>query len=110
MRNRAQLIAYVDRFSGGGFAELNRLLKGPLAGSLAEAPPALFRYIDGLMGFDRSSYAGGSRLGTWEDVQTLGSTIDIVADLIANHVSSSSPQFLISRAEPVPSMRACSQL
>lgn len=32
MKNQVQLIAYVDRLSGGGFSELNSLLSGPLAG------------------------------------------------------------------------------
>ena len=31
MRNQVQLITYVDRLSGGGFNQLNNLLKGPLA-------------------------------------------------------------------------------
>ena len=44
MKNQVQLIAYVDRLSGGGFAELNRLLKGPLAGVFGGAHLlALFR-------------------------------------------------------------------
>jgi sucrose phosphorylase len=33
-------------------------------------------------------------LGTWEDVRDLGCTVELVADLIVNHMSSSSPQFL----------------
>ena len=97
MRNRAQLIAYVDRFSGGGFAELNRLLKGPLAGVFGGVHLLpFFTPIDGAdAGFDPIDHTQvDPRLGTWEDVQTLSSTIDIVADLIVNHVSSSSPQFL----------------
>lgn len=32
MKNKVQLIAYVDRLSGGGITELHQLLKGPLAG------------------------------------------------------------------------------
>jgi sucrose phosphorylase len=35
-----------------------------------------------------------ARLGTWDDVKSLSGTVDLVADLIVNHVSSSSPQFL----------------
>jgi sucrose phosphorylase len=33
------------------------------------------------------------RLGTWEDLRSLGSIIDLMADLIVNHVSYQSPQF-----------------
>ena len=32
MKNQVQLIAYVDRFSGGGMRELQQLLDGPFAG------------------------------------------------------------------------------
>ena len=31
MKNKVQLITYVDRLSGGGLRDLNRLLEGPLA-------------------------------------------------------------------------------
>ncbi len=38
MKNRVQLIAYVDHLAGGGFAELNYLLNGPLAmGAVSDA-------------------------------------------------------------------------
>jgi len=33
-------------------------------------------------------------LGSWADIKELGQDIDLMADLIVNHVSSSSPQFL----------------
>ncbi len=32
MKNQVQLVTYVDCLSGGGLAELNHLLNGPLAG------------------------------------------------------------------------------
>ena len=34
-----------------------------------------------------------SRLGTWEDVRALARRTDVMADVIVNHVSRSSPQF-----------------
>jgi len=34
-----------------------------------------------------------SRLGTWDDVLALSENMDVMADLIVNHVSSQSPQF-----------------
>ena len=104
MKNQVQLIAYVDRLSGGGFAELNRILKGPLAGVFGGAHLLpFFTPIDGAdAGFDPIDHTQvDARLGTWKDVQALSSTVDIVADLIVNHVSSSSPQFLdFSRKGP----------
>lgn len=97
MKNQVQLIAYVDRFSGGGFGELNRLLKGPLAGVFGGAHLLpFFTPIDGAdAGFDPIDHTQvDARLGTWKDVQALSTTVDLVADLIVNHASSSSPQFL----------------
>jgi sucrose phosphorylase len=104
MKNRVQFIAYVDRISGGGFAELNRLLKGPLAGVFGGVHLLpFFTPIDGAdAGFDPIDHTQVDvRVGTWEDVQALSDEVHIVADLIVNHVSSSSPQFLdFSRKGP----------
>lgn len=97
MKNQVQLITYVDRMSGGGFDELNRLLKGPLAGVFGGAHLLpFFTPIDGAdAGFDPIDHTQvDARLGTWEDVRALAGTVELVADLIVNHVSSSSPQFL----------------
>ena len=97
MKNQVQLIAYVDRLSNGGFTEFTSLLRGPLAevfGGVHLLP--FFTPIDGAdAGFDPIDHTQvDAHLGTWEDVRALGDTIEIVADLIVNHVSSSSPQFL----------------
>jgi sucrose phosphorylase len=97
MKNQVQLIAYVDRLSGGGFGELNGLLKGPLAGVFGGAHLLpFFTPIDGAdAGFDPIDHTQvDAHLGTWEDVRALSGTVEIVADLIVNHVSSLSPQFL----------------
>ncbi len=97
MKNQVQLITYVDRVSGGGFRTLNGLLEGPLAGLFGGAHLLpFFNPIDGAdAGFDPIDHTQvDSRLGTWEDVHALSSTVELVADLIVNHVSSSSPQFL----------------
>ncbi len=97
MRNRVQLIAYVDRIAGGGFGELDSLLRGPLAGVFGGVHLLpFFTPIDGAdAGFDPIDHTRvDARLGTWEDVQNLSNTIDVIADLIVNHVSESSPQFI----------------
>ncbi len=97
MKNQVQLIAYVDRFSGGGFDDLNRLLKGPLTGTFGGAHLLpFFTPIDGAdAGFDPSDHTQvDTRLGTWDDVKRLSGTVELVADLIVNHISSTSPQFL----------------
>src|SRR5512142_2482893 len=97
MKNQVQLITYVDRLSGGGFRELNSLLSGRLAGVFGGAHLLpFFTPIDGAdAGFDPIDHTQvDPKLGTWEDVRALGNTVEIVADLIVNHVSTSSPQFL----------------
>lgn len=54
-----------------------------------------FHPIDGAdAGFDPIDHTKvDPRLGTWADVAALGEDIDLVADLIVNHISSESSQF-----------------
>jgi sucrose phosphorylase len=97
MKNQVQLITYVDRLSGGGFSQLNNLLKGPVKDVFGGAHLLPFFYpIDGAdAGFDPIDHTQADpKLGTWDDVRELGKTVELVADLIVNHVSSSSPQFI----------------
>ena len=97
MKNQVQLITYVDRLSGRGFGELNRLLRGPLAGLFGGVHLLpFFTPMDGAdAGFDPIDHTRvDARLGTWDDVRTLSEAVEVVADLIVNHISSSSPQFL----------------
>jgi len=97
MKNQIQLITYVDRLSGGGFRALQSLLEGPLAGVFGGAH--LLPFFDPIdaadAGFDPVDHTRvDPRLGTWDDVRALGGTVELVADLIVNHISSASPQFL----------------
>jgi sucrose phosphorylase len=97
MKKQVQLIAYVDRLSGGGFRELNSLLGGELAGLFGGAHLLpFFTPIDGTdAGFDPIDHTQvDACLGTWDDVHDLSGTVELVADLIVNHMSSSSPQFV----------------
>ena len=97
MKNQVQLITYVDRISGGGITELTALLDGPLRNLFGGAHLLpFFNPIDGAdAGFDPIDHTEiDSRLGTWEDMKVLGSSFEIMADLIVNHVSAQSPQFL----------------
>jgi sucrose phosphorylase len=97
MKNQVQLIAYVDRFSGGGFREFQSLLSdGPLAGLFGGVHLLpFFRPIDGAdAGFDPIDHTQiDPRLGSWDDVRRLAEHTDLMADLIVNHLSSRSPQF-----------------
>jgi sucrose phosphorylase len=96
MRNRVQLITYVDRLAGGGLHALRELLTGPLAGLFGGVHLLpFFHPIDGAdAGFDPTDHTQvDPRLGNWDDVRALGESTELIADLIVNHVSSESPQF-----------------
>ncbi|PKQ25464.1 MAG: sucrose phosphorylase [Actinobacteria bacterium HGW-Actinobacteria-4] len=90
-----QLIAYADRF-GGSIPGLGSLLDGPLAGAFdgVHVLP-FFTPFDGAdAGFDPADHTTvDPRLGDWADISTLASDRAVMADLIANHVAASSPQF-----------------
>jgi sucrose phosphorylase len=98
MKNQVQLITYVDRLGQGGLRDLHGLLTGdgPLAGLFGGVHLLpFFHPIDGAdAGFDPIDHTRvDQRLGDWADVSALGRSIDLVADVIVNHMSSSSPQF-----------------
>jgi sucrose phosphorylase len=96
MKNQVQLITYIDRLGGGGIADIAGLLNGALGGVFGGAHLLpFFHPIDGSdAGFDPIDHTMvDPRLGTWEDLRQCGASIDLMADLIVNHVSALSPQF-----------------
>lgn len=96
MIDRPQLISYPDRLSGD-LAGLQRLLDGRLAGAF-EGVHVLpfFERIDGAdAGFDPTDHTRVDQtIGDWDDVRRLGEGRTLCADLIVNHASTRSPQFL----------------
>jgi sucrose phosphorylase len=100
MKNQVQLITYVDRFGGGGLRELTALLsgpQGPLAGVFGGVHLLpFFHPIDGAdAGFDPIDHTQvDPRLGDWSDIKALSQHVDVMGDVIVNHMSSQSPQFL----------------
>lgn len=98
MKNQVQLITYVDRLGGGDLRTLREvLLEGPLAGLFGGVHLLPFYDpIDGAdAGFDPIDHLRvDERLGDWNDVAALGRGLDLMVDVIVNHVSSRSPQFL----------------
>lgn len=97
MKNQVQLITYVDRLSGGGFAALEKLLFDKFTGLFGGVHALPFYHtIDGAdAGFDPIDHAEvDARLGTWTDVKSLATKIDVMADVIVNHMSDQSPEFL----------------
>lgn len=97
MKNKVQLITYVDRLSGGDLADLKRLLEGPLGGVFGGVHLLpFFDPIDGAdAGFDPIDHTSvDARLGTWDDVREISGLMSVMADVIVNHMSDASPQFL----------------
>lgn len=96
MKNKVQLITYIDRLSGSGLEDFKRLIDGPFAslfGGVHLLP--FFNPIDGSdAGFDPIDHTQvDPRLGSWNDLAVLASSVEVMADLIVNHMSSRSPQF-----------------
>jgi sucrose phosphorylase len=93
--NQVQLITYVDRLGGGGIPELGALLRGPLRGLFGGVHLLpFFDPIDGAdAGFDPVDHTRvDPRLGDWPALKALGAEVEVMADLIANHISRASPQ------------------
>jgi sucrose phosphorylase len=96
MKNKVQLITYADRLGGRDIKSLHRLLKEQLAGLFGGVHILPFYYpVHGAdAGFDPIDHTKiDPCLGSWADIKELGQDVDLMADLIVNHVSSSSPQF-----------------
>lgn len=97
VRNGVQLITYADRFGGGDLDALADLLAGPLDGVFTGVHLLPFyRPYDGAdAGFDPIDHTRvDPRLGDWEALGRLAAHLDVTADLIVNHISNQSPQFL----------------
>src|SRR5258708_520477 len=97
MKNKVHLIAYVDRFGGGGIADLHGLLSGALRdvfGAVHLLP--FYNPIDGAdAGFDPIDHCQvDPRLGDWTHIKELSAEFGVMADVIINHISDGSPQFL----------------
>lgn len=96
VRNGVQLITYADRLGEGTISGLNTLLNQQFQGLFTGVHILPFYYpFDGEdAGFDPIDHtAVDSRLGNWEDVKQMGSSVNIMADLIVNHMSAQSDEF-----------------
>ena len=96
MRNAVQLITYADRLGAGSLKDLRALLCGSLAGVFGAVHILPFYDpIDGAdAGFDPIDHTRvDARLGDWSDIAALACELDVMADVIVNHMSSDSPQF-----------------
>ncbi|MBT8271305.1 MAG: sucrose phosphorylase, partial [Bacteroidia bacterium] len=96
MKNKVQLITYVNRLGCKNLEELNELFRVQLKGVFGGVHILPFYYpIDGEdAGFDPIDHRQvDPRLGDWDDLRGLSEEVDIMADLIVNHVSAQSSQF-----------------
>lgn len=89
------LLAYADRL-GGDLPRLRELLDGPLRDFAGVHILPFFVPFDGAdAGFDPIDHAAvDPRLGSWDDVRAIAAGREMTADLIVNHVSSESAEFV----------------
>lgn len=97
MKNEVQLITYVNRFGGQTLKDLHGLLTGSLKdvfGAVHILP--FFLPIDGAdAGFDPIDHTlVDPKVGSWRDVEAMAQDVDVMADVIVNHMSAESAQFL----------------
>lgn len=98
MKNQVQLITYVDRLGGGDLQSLHAMLApgGELHGLFGGVHLLpFFHPIDGTdAGFDPIDHTRvDPRLGQWADLKSLTDAVDVMADVIVNHMSTESAQF-----------------
>jgi sucrose phosphorylase len=97
MKNQVQLITYADRLGSGGIVDLHQLLKGSFSGLFGGVHILPFYYpFNGTdAGFDPIDHlVVDPHLGSWDDITRLSNDVNIMADLIVNHISVESPQFM----------------
>jgi sucrose phosphorylase len=96
MKNEVQLITYANRLGGTTLQDLRRTLSEPLRGlfSCIHILP-FFTPINGAdAGFDPIDHGRvDPAVGTWNDIHRLSRDVNIIADLIVNHISIESLQF-----------------
>jgi sucrose phosphorylase len=111
MKNQVQLITYVERLGGSTLKSLQGMLAGKLAGLFGAVHLLpFFHSIHGAdAGFDPIDHLQvDATLGGWADVAALTQGLEVMADVIVNHMSDQSPQFLDYSAQGAAS--ACADL
>ena len=96
MQNKIQLITYVDRLGCENIQELKSLIENEFDGLFGTLHILPFFYpIDGAdAGFDPIDHKSiDPRLGNWNDLKQFSTQVDIMSDLIVNHISADSTLF-----------------
>ena len=94
LKNAVQLIVYPDRI-GSNLADLVRFLDGPVGEAIGGVHllPPFPSNADG--GFSPLTHREiDPAVGSWCDVEALAARFDLCLDLVLNHVSDQSPEFL----------------
>lgn len=91
----ASILVYAERV-GGSLGEIEKLLAGPLADFNGIHVLPFFHPYDGDdAGFDPIDHKiVDPRLGDWQDFNRISKTHELTADLIVNHASYLSPEFI----------------
>ncbi len=91
----ASILVYAERV-GGNLGEIEKLLAGPLADFNGVHVLPFFHPYDGDdAGFDPIDHTiVDPRLGNWADFKRISQTHELTADLIVNHASYLSPEFI----------------
>lgn len=89
------ILVYAERV-GGNLGEIEKLLRGPLQDFTGVHVLPFFHPYDGDdAGFDPIDHKiVDPRLGTWADFKRISETHELTADLIVNHASYLSPEFI----------------
>jgi sucrose phosphorylase len=95
MMSGASILVYAERV-GGNLGEIEKLLAGPLSAFTGVHVLPFFHPYDGAdAGFDPIDHTiVDPRLGDWSDFKRISQTHELTADLIVNHASNLSPEFL----------------
>lgn len=97
MKNKVQLITYADRLGKQRIEGIYRLLSNEFSGIFGGVHLLPFYYpIDGTdAGYDPIDHTQvDERVGSWNDVAKIAEEFDVMGDIIVNHISARSKEFM----------------
>lgn len=97
MKNKVQLITYADRLGKQGITGIHSLLSNEFSGVFGGVHLLPFYFpIDGAdTGYDPINHTQvDQRIGSWDDVAKISEEFDVMGDIIVNHISAQSKEFL----------------
>ncbi len=97
MKNKVQLITYANRLGNKGLTGIYNLLENEFEGVFGGVHLLPFYYpIDGSdAGYDPIDHTEvDKRIGSWDTVKKLALKYEVMGDIIVNHISAESKEFL----------------